>query len=112
MHQPEFVASDALTTCLTVESLLFAGLGGALAIAVSTGLPRPGLPTARLIAWSVFVLLSVVGSGACVAWIDLFLATDQVRGASEWIPRSCILIGALGQPVVAFLVARSMTPRR
>lgn len=98
-----FSPVDAMSTLLTVESLLLATLSIALVLFASSGLPVRATNAARVLLVGLTLLIALVAIGAGVAWGDEFLGSwptdlDQV------IPVVCIAIGIAVQPVIAAVV--------
>ena len=104
-----FTSASALTTLLTVESLMFAALSVAIALSSSRGGPRRLLPQARSMAAQVAGVLTVVGFGASVAWLDIF-ARDGLFELTRLVPGMCIAVGIVAQPIFAWRLAMSLRP--
>jgi hypothetical protein len=108
-----FTSTNALTTLLTTESLLFAVFALALGLS-GTQLARTTLASAaRNMAVSAAAVLTALASGAIVAWGDLFLRDWPAR-FGLWFPAATIAIGILAQPVFAWVVVINLRrrPRR
>lgn len=110
MFGGEFTDANALSTLLTIEGLLFAALSAAL------GLSNPGsrirdLPIpAHALGYLAATFLSLVAFGALMAWWSIF-AVDwpcSFRGASI---AGTIAFAIVGQPVLAWIVARGLRER-
>jgi hypothetical protein len=100
-----FTTSNALTTLLTVESLLFAGLAAATSLSSSSGLAVSPQSAARVLALGVALVLTAVAVGAGCAWARLFAHAWPSR-LDEQIPLVCLLLGITAQPVVAWTAVR------
>lgn len=107
---PLFTASNALTTLLTVESLLFAGVAAAASLSSSTTLPVSPHAAARVLALSVAAVLTAVAVGAGFAWSRLYLHDWPTR-PDEVVPALSLALGIAFQPVVAWTVARLICRR-
>lgn len=108
-----FSSANALTTLLTTESLLFAVF--ALTLSFGSSPVARAVPTsaARQIATSAAAVLTFLGTGATVAWIDLFICPWPARFV-QWFPAVAIAVGILAQPIFAwaFVVGLSRGPAR
>ena len=104
LGEDPFTPTNALTTLLTVESLVFSVLNVALALSASTSLPRRARPEARLLALSSAALVTVLGLGAAAAWWRLF-ADDWPSRLDEQLPVVCLAAGIAAQPIIACTIA-------
>lgn len=106
---PGFTKANVLTTYVTMESLLFAGLSAAIALSATGTLGRKTPIEPWIVATITAVLLMMIAAGAVLAWSDLF-------GGKNW-PASCnrrfeaigILLGIVAQPLIAAAIARNVT---
>lgn len=105
MSQP-FTSANALTTLLTVESLMFSALTVAVALSSNRGAPTRLLPEARRLAIAAAIVLTVIAFGATVAWCDTFLRGDA--SFTRLAPAICIVVGILTQPGFAWRLAFSL----
>ncbi len=106
-----FTASNALTTLLTVESLLFAGVAAATSLSTVTSLPVSPRAAARALALGVSLVLTTVAIGAAFAWSRLFINHWPTR-IDEQVPVICLAIGIVAQPLVAWTVVRLLFRRQ
>lgn len=109
--QSLFSPANALTTLLTVESLLFAGAGAATSLSATTTHPISPRLAARRLALGVSCALTAVALGAGVAWARVFLEVWPSR-IDEQIPAICLVVGIAVQPVVAWTVVWLLYRRR
>lgn len=102
-------STQALTTLLTTESLLFAVFSVALAFGSSglTSVVSAGF--ARSMVKAVAVVLTVLGIGACTAWIEVFVGACT-HGFTEWAPAFGIAVGVAAQPVFAWILVCKVRP--
>jgi len=107
---PIFTPSNALTTLLTVESLLFAGVAAATSLSSTTTLAVSPQWIARALALGVTVVLTTVAIGAAFAWSRLFLGSWPSR-LDEQLPVICLAVGIAAQPIVAWTVVRLLYRR-
>lgn len=98
---------DALTTLLTVESLLFAALSICVALGQPTEFGRR-LPTSPL-AFSLTAAgaVTLIAFGAATAWINAYLDPCPAT-AEEWIEGIALGAGIVAQAVFAWWVALAM----
>lgn len=101
---PLFTPSNALTTLLTVESLLFAGIASATALSSTTTLPISPHAAARALVLGLSAVLTCVAVGAAFAWSRLFL-DDWPQRIDDQVPALCLAVGIIAQPIVAWIVA-------
>src|SRR5215207_795028 len=94
-----FTPTNALSTLLTVESLVFSVLNVALALTAATSLPRRARTEARLLALASATAVTILGFGAAVAWWRLF-AGDWPSRLDEQLPVLCLAAGIVVQPVI------------
>jgi len=108
-----FSSANALTTLLTTESLLFAVFALTLSFGSSSVARTVTTSAARQIAATAAGVLTFLGAGAAVAWVDLFVCPWPGRFA-QWFPAVAIAVGILAQPVFAwsFVVGLSRGPTR
>lgn len=106
-----FTATNALTTLLTVESLLFAGVAAAASLSTATSFPVSPRAALRSLAFGVSLVLTTVAIGAAFAWARLFLHDWPAR-VDEQVPLICLAIGIAAQPVVAWTFVRLLFRRR
>jgi hypothetical protein len=96
---------DALTTLLSVESLLLAA--STLAVTISRtpihGQEKTAFP--KRAAWGVAWLILVVSVGAGAAWTELFVCGDGPGNVLGWIEAGALLAILLVLPVIGFVVA-------
>lgn len=107
---PLFTPSNALTTLLVVESLLFAGFATSLSLTSMATLAISPQRAARGLALGVCGVVTIVAVGAASAWARIFLETWPPR-IDDQIPAICIAIGILAQPIVAWIVVRLLYRR-
>ena len=109
---PGFTKANVLTTYVTMESLLFAGLSAAIALSATGTLGRKTPIEPWIVATIATVLLLVIAAGAVLAWWDLF-------GGRSW-PASCnrrfeaigLLLGIVAMPLIAAAIARNVAKPR
>lgn len=103
MAPTQFAAKDVLTTLMTTESLLFAVFALTLSFGASS-LGRTMLAApARWMAAVAAVVLTVLGSGAAIAWGNIFLG-HWPSGFVHWFPIAALAAGILAQPAFAWLI--------
>lgn len=102
---PLFTPSAALTTLLTVESLLFAGVAGAVAVSSTPGLAVSPRAAGQRLALGAAAVLTAVAVGASFAWARIFVV-DWPSRLDEQIPAACLAVGVAAQPVVAWIMVR------
>jgi hypothetical protein len=97
---------DALTTLLSVESLLLAA--STLAVTISRapvyGDARSDLP--RRVAWAIFWLVLLASVGAAAAWIELFICGDGPGNFLGWCEAVAIAAVIAALPVISGLIAK------
>ena len=98
-----FTSSNALTTLLTVKSLLFSGLAVALTLVAASNLALRARREARLLAAGAATLHSLIAVGAASAWVSLFLGYWPDRLADQ-IPIACLAAGIVAQPLIGWIV--------
>lgn len=99
-----FTSVQAMTTLLTVESLVFAVASVAIALMFNVDLPVNPEKGARVLMIGSAVVVSVLALGALVAWADQFL-DDFPSGIGRLVPVFCLALGILAQPVLAWTIA-------
>lgn len=110
---PGFTKANVLTTYVTMESLLFAGLSAAIALSATGTLGRRTPIPPWIVATITSVLLAVIASGAVLAWWDLFAGKNWPSGCNRRLEAIGILLGIVAQPLVAVAIARNVTkPKR
>lgn len=106
-----FSSANALSTLLTTESLLFAVFALSLNIGSSPDARTmiSGVGAARCAA----ALLTVLATGALVAWGDVFLCHWPHR-FGQWFPAAAMAGGIVAQPIFAWVFVAKVTrpPRR
>lgn len=107
-----FTATNALTTLLTTESLLFAALGLAANLS-SVGGPRiRKLPVSgEVLGGAAVLVLSLVAVGAVTAWSKIFLR----EFTNEWddiVIAAALLLAIVAQPLLAVLLGLGLRTRR
>jgi hypothetical protein len=102
-----FTSAEAMTTLLTVESLMFAAFSVAIALSSARGAPRRLLPQARSLGGQVAGVLTVLGVGAGVAWLDIFARHGSLTLA-RGVPAVCIALGIIAQPVFAWRLVATL----
>lgn len=102
-----FTSANALTTLLTSESLLFAVFALTLSLGASTSAQVSLASAGRLIGIYAATLLTLLATGAAVAWGDVFL-TDWPERFGQWFPAIVMAIGLAAQPVFAWLLVASL----
>jgi hypothetical protein len=105
---PEYGIADALSTLLTVESLLFAALS--LGVSLSSGTPfgRVHLVSPATLASIAAALIVVIAAGALSAWIELFGGANWSWSPGPGLRATGLLVGILTQPVLAVLIAMGL----
>jgi hypothetical protein len=108
-----FTSANALTTLLATESLLFAVFAVTLGLGGSPPARTSLASSARNIAVWAAGVLTILASGAIVAWGDLFL-DDWPARFGLWFPSTVVAVGALAQPIFAWVVVVNLyrRPRR
>ena len=110
---PGFSEANVLSTYVTMESLLFAGLSAAIALSAVGALARKTPVKPWLVARVTAVILAVVATGAALAWWDLFGGADWPRGVNRKVEAVGILLGILAQPSIAIAISFNvMRPQR
>jgi Na+-transporting NADH:ubiquinone oxidoreductase subunit NqrB len=99
-----FTSVNALTTLLTVESLIFSSLSVATALGSSTSLARQARRASRFLVVSAASALTLVAVGAAAAWGELFLGHWPTR-LGEQVPILCLAGGIIVQPGIAWVIA-------
>jgi hypothetical protein len=107
---PMFTPSAALTTLLTVESLLFAGIAASASLNSSTALAVSPHSASRRLALATTLILTAVAVGAGFAWWRLFGHAWPSR-MDEQLPVACLAIGIVAQPIVSWTVVRLLFRR-
>ena len=104
-----FTSANAISTLLTTESLLFAVFALALSFP-SSPLARTAVSGRQIVFWAA-ALVTLVASGAAVAWLNLFLAHWPARFGT-WFPAVAIAGGIIAQPgfVWVFVIKLSHKP--
>jgi hypothetical protein len=102
-----FTDANALSSLLTVESLLFASLSVTVSI---SGRQRrvPDLPLKpSTLGYLAFALLSLVALGALMAWANIFLdpAPSSFR---RWVIAAGLAAAIVAQPALAWAIARGL----
>jgi hypothetical protein len=64
--------------------------------------------TARKVATAAAGVLTVMGTGAAAAWVNLFLVGDWPAGFLDWFPAVAILVGIVAQPIFAWVFVVKM----
>ena len=107
----DFSDANALSSLLTVESLLFA----ALALTGSLSAPSAGVRNLALkpktLGYIVAGFISAVAFGALMAWTKIFLepgSCDFRRNVIAFV----LLIAIVGQPVLSWVLARGLGHKR
>lgn len=108
---PLFGPSNALATLLTVESLLFAALMGAVSLGSGGAFAVSPRAAARTLATAVAGVLTAVATGAAFAWERIFLVEAWPSRLDEQVPALCIAVGIVAQPVIAWTVVRLLRRR-
>lgn len=101
-------ASSALTTTLTTESLLFAVFSFTLSFGASSLPSVVVTDVARRLSIAIAFVLTVLGVGAMTAWVEVFVSSGT-HGFGAWAPAVAIAVGALAQPVLAWIFVRYIT---
>jgi hypothetical protein len=96
-----FNDANAVSTLLTTESLLFAVFAVTLSFGASAAARAPRPRDARRLACAAAGVLTLFGSGAAVAWADLFL-DDWPRRFADWFPVATLAIGIVAEPMFAW----------
>ncbi|HEX6392972.1 MAG TPA: hypothetical protein VFZ97_05990 [Acidimicrobiales bacterium] len=100
----DFKPTDALVALLTVESLVFAVLGIAIALVIPTDRNRDFFISKKWVLVVINGVLAVVAVGAVFAWAELF-GPDFPRQFAQRVV-ACVLILAITlQPAVAILLS-------
>jgi hypothetical protein len=99
-----FSSADAMTTLLTVESLVFAVFSIALALISNLDLAVNAEKSARALTLVSSSLVTALGLGAIVAWGQSFLG-EWPSGVATMFPLICIAAGVLMQPVLSWWIA-------
>jgi hypothetical protein len=97
--------TQALTTLLTVESLIFAALG--IGIAVTAAVPggrSPYLVKGKL-ARRIALTLTAVAVGAGTAWWQVFMRPVHPHGFPAWSQAVGVAIAVVAQPYFAWRLA-------
>jgi len=97
--------ANALSTLLTVESLLFAGMAAAASLGATGSYAVSPRAAAAKLALAVTCVLTTIAIGACFAWARVFLVAWPSR-IDEQVPAICLLIGIAAQPLVAWTIVR------
>jgi hypothetical protein len=108
---PVFTPGNALATLLTVESLLFAALLGAVALSSAPAFAVSPQAAARTLAVGVAGVLTGVAAGAGFAWARIFVVGAWPSRVDELVPAMCIALGIVAQPVIAWTVVRLLHRR-
>lgn len=103
-----FGPDKSLTVLLTTESLLFAVFALALSLGTSSLPVSSPAAFARKATIVVAVVLTVLGAGAAMAWADLFIKGTWPHGFVAWFPVVAIAVGAVCQPVFAWVIVRNL----
>src|SRR5436190_1523268 len=98
-----FGPDRSLTVLLTTESLLFAVLALTLSFGTSSLPVKSPAAFARKATIAIAAVLTVLGAGAATAWIDLFIKGTWPQGFVAWFPVLAIAVGAMCQPIFAWL---------
>jgi hypothetical protein len=101
---PVFTPGNALATLLTVESLLFAALLGAVSLSSARVFAVSPRAAARTLARGVAAVLTGVAVGAGFAWARIFIAESWPARVDEQVPAIGIALGIVAQPVIAWTV--------
>ena len=100
-----FTPSNALSTLLVVESLLFAGIAMATSLVSAQALAVSPQAAARALVLGLCGVLTLVAVGAGFAWGRIFLTIWPQR-IDEQVPAICVAVGIAAQPIVAWFVVR------
>jgi hypothetical protein len=106
----DYTDAMALSTLLTVESLLFAALSVAVGLSGPTAAVRNLQISPRALGMIVAAALGFVALGGFLCWTGIFLDSwpCDIRGALV----ALIIAGAIiGQPIVAWVIARGLGRR-
>jgi hypothetical protein len=102
-----FDPTDALTSLLTVESLLFAVFSITLTFG-SSGLTKNVTGgTMRRLARATAAVLTVLSIGAGTSWVTLFVGSST-HGFAQWSPAVALAIGVIAQPVFAWIFVANL----
>jgi hypothetical protein len=97
--------ANALSTLLTVESLLFAGMAASASLGATASYAVSPRAAAAKLALAVTCVLTTIAIGACFAWARVFLVAWPSR-IDEQVPAICLRIGIVAQPFVAWTIVR------
>jgi hypothetical protein len=105
----DYTFTAALTTLLSLESLLFA----AFTLATNMTSPVAGLRRRwplppKVIVGSAVVLLTVVAFGAVMAWIEVFVRSGWPERFAGGAIAVAVVSAAVFQPILATLLALSL----
>jgi hypothetical protein len=97
--------AQALTTLLTVESLIFAALGVGVAVTASVpGGRSPYLAQGKL-ARRIALALTAVAFAAGTAWWQVFMEPSQPHGFFGWTQAVGVAIAVVAQPYFGWRLA-------
>jgi hypothetical protein len=100
-----FTAKDALATLVGVESFLFGALNVAIAASLPTQMGIRVLGSPRGFAIVVAGVVTLVGVGALLAWLDAFLGDAWPEGCLGQATAVVILLAIVVQPILTVVVA-------
>ncbi len=104
MTTEPFSSENALTTLLTVESLLFATFGIAIGLSSASQAPQSLLPLSRQLATAGAIVLTLLAVTAGIEWWHTFIARDDVNSAIV-AEAAGTAFGILAPPCFAWLIA-------
>src|SRR4051794_13786658 len=90
----------SLTTLLSTESLLFAVFALTFSFGKSSLIRGITAELGRKLAGGIAVVLTLLGTGAVTAWIELFVCGTWPPNFGEWFPVVAIVVAATAQPVL------------
>jgi hypothetical protein len=97
-----FGSDKVLTALLTTESLLFAVMALTFTFGSAAINEVVMQDTAKRIAVVAALVLTALGAGAAVAWVDLFVRGDWPDHFTAWFPVAALALGAVAQPLFAW----------
>jgi hypothetical protein len=102
-----FTDANALSSLLTVESLLFAAIGASISLS-NTGTWVRDLPiSARALGFFACGFLSLVAVGGVLSWTIIF-GDHWPCDARRAIIALILLVAIVGQPILAWVIAKGL----
>jgi hypothetical protein len=102
---PAFSSKDALGALVTAESFLFGILNVAIGLTASSTFGQSIRLAPRALAHWATLLVTLMATGAALAWVDLFVVGDFPDGLAI-VPVVILAVAIVVQPTFALILAR------